>query len=249
MAKGPYIGPKTQPVSIVTDGPLDLLCVDFTIMDPSRDGKENVLVLTDAFSKFSQAFVTPNQKALTVAKIIVDKWFYVYGIPAKIHSDKGQSFENSVLEHLYNMYGVKQSTATPYNPHGNSTCERFNCMLHDLLKTLDKEQQANWPLHLPSLVFAYNATPHSVTGYQPYELMFGQKAPTICDAWPSLEQYNDQYLQSKSTLVNEQHELILAANRQALKNIKQTASKTVLHTGGSPLEILKDNLVFVKGSS
>ena len=58
-------------------------------MDPSRDGKENVLVLTDAFSKFSQAFVTPNQKALTVAKITVDKWFYIYGIPARIHSGKG----------------------------------------------------------------------------------------------------------------------------------------------------------------
>ena len=77
-------------------------------MDPSRDGKENVLVLTDAFSKFSQAFVTPNLKALTMAKIIVDMWFYVYGIPVRIHSDKGQSFENSILEHLYTMYGVKR---------------------------------------------------------------------------------------------------------------------------------------------
>ena len=108
-------------------------------MDLSRDGKENVLVLTDAFSKFSQTFVTPNQKALTVAKIIVDKWFYVYGIPLIIHSDKGRSFDNSILEHLYSMYWVKQSTTTPYNPCGISTCERFNCMLHDLLKTLDKE--------------------------------------------------------------------------------------------------------------
>ena len=89
MAKGPYIGPKTQPGSIIANGPLDLLCVDFTTMDPSRDGKENVLILTDAFSKFSQAFVIPNQKALTMAKIIVDKQFYIYGIPARIHSDKG----------------------------------------------------------------------------------------------------------------------------------------------------------------
>ena len=95
VAKGPYVGPKTQPGSIVANGPLDLLCMDFTTMDASRDGKENVLVLTNAFSKFRQAFVTPNQKALTVARIIVDKWFYVYGIPARIHSDKGQSFKNS----------------------------------------------------------------------------------------------------------------------------------------------------------
>ena len=89
VAKGPYVGPRTQLGSIITNGPLDLLCVDFTTMDPLWGGKQNVLVLTDAFSKFSQAFVTPNQKALTMAKIIVDKWFYVYGIPARIHSDKG----------------------------------------------------------------------------------------------------------------------------------------------------------------
>ena len=68
-AKGPCAGPKTQPGSIIANVPLDLLCVDFTITDPSRDGKENVLVLTDAFSKFSHAFVTPNQKPLTVAKL------------------------------------------------------------------------------------------------------------------------------------------------------------------------------------
>ena len=119
-------------------------------------------------------------------------------------------------------------------------------MLHDLLKTLDKEQKANWPLHLSSLVFAYNAMLHSVTGYQPYELMFGHKASTICDAWFRLAQYNDQYSQSKSTWENEQHELILAANRWALKNIKQTANKTAFHAGGSPLEIPKDNLVLLR---
>ena len=119
-------------------------------------------------------------------------------------------------------------------------------MLYDLLKTLDKEQKANWPLHLPSLVFAYNAMPHSVTGYQPSELMFGCKAPTVCDAWLRLAQYHDQYLQSKSAWVNEQHELILPVNRQALKNIKQTANKTVLCAGGSPIIIPKDNLVLLR---
>ena len=42
-------------------------------------------------------FVTNNQKALTIAKILVEKWFYVYGIPACIHSDKGGSFENAII--------------------------------------------------------------------------------------------------------------------------------------------------------
>ena len=42
-----------------------------------------------------------------------------------------------------------------------------------------------------ALTFTYNATPHSTTGYQPYELMFGRKAPAPCDNWLRLRQYND----------------------------------------------------------
>ena len=89
VTKGHYTGPQTQQGLLVTNNPLDLLCIDFMKVDPSGDGKENILVLTDAFTKFSQAFVTNNQKALTVTTILVNKWFYIYGIPAHIHSDKG----------------------------------------------------------------------------------------------------------------------------------------------------------------
>ena len=102
------------------------MSVHFKKVDPSKDGKEDILVLTDAFTKFSQAFVTPNQKVITIVKILVDKWFYVYGIPACIHSDKGCSFDNEIMSHLYAMYGVEQSTTRPYNPHGNATTERLN---------------------------------------------------------------------------------------------------------------------------
>ena len=64
-----------------------------------------------------------------------------------------------------------------------------------------------------------------------------------------MTQYNDQHSQSKSTWVSEQHEFILAVNRWALKNIKQTANKTALCTGGSPLNITKDNLVLLRDHS
>ena len=71
------------------------------------------------------------------------------------------------------MYNIKQSMTMPYNLHENSICEWFNHTLLGLLQSLPKEQKTCWPLHVPSLVFAYNAMCHSVTGYQPYELMFG----------------------------------------------------------------------------
>ena len=97
ISKGDYTEPKTQQGSLTAQQPLELLCIDFTKADVAKGGKENILVLTDAFSKYSQAIVTNNQKALTVAKILVEKWFSVFGIPARIHSDQGRSFDNESL--------------------------------------------------------------------------------------------------------------------------------------------------------
>ena len=128
---------------------------------------------------------------------------------------------------MQHLYGVQQSTTTPYNPCGNAQCEWFNHTMIGLLTSLSKEQKDNWPLHLPSLVFAYNVMAHSTTGYQPYELKFGHKAPTICNAWLRLADYDDKFLQSKCEWVYQQYELILAANRHALKRNRQIAEKSV----------------------
>ena len=92
-------------------------------VDASKYGKENVLAMTDAFSKFSLAVLMPNQQAKTVAKALVDKWFYTYGIPSRMHSDQGKDFDNKIIEQLWKIYDIKQSTTTLYNPHGNSPCE------------------------------------------------------------------------------------------------------------------------------
>ena len=133
----------------------------------------------------------------------------------------------------------------PYKPDGNAQCEWFDHTMIGLLTFLSKEQKDNWQLHLPCLVFAYNAMLHSTTGYQPYELMFGQKAPTICDTWLRLADYDENYSQNKCEWVNQQHELILAANRHALKRIKQSAKKSVSQTGGKDLKIPVGNLVLL----
>ena len=69
---------KTQQGNLIAHQPLELLCIDFTKADVAKGGKENILVLTDAFSKFSQAFVTSSQKSLIVDKLLVKKWFSIF---------------------------------------------------------------------------------------------------------------------------------------------------------------------------
>ena len=92
---------------------------------------------------------------------------------------RGRSFENNIISHLYSMYNIKQSMTMPYNLHGNSICGRFNQTLLDHKDFAKRTESRLAFVYIPSLVFAYNVTPHSITGYQPYELMFGFKVPTV----------------------------------------------------------------------
>ena len=117
--KGPYTDPEPPQGSIVANNPMDLLLIDFMKLDPCKNGKENVLVMMNAFSKFCVAVVTQNQKAKMVAKALIDKWFYTYRIPARIHSDQGKSCNNHLIDQLCKLYGIQQSTTTLYNPQGN----------------------------------------------------------------------------------------------------------------------------------
>ena len=160
--------------SISASRPLEVVAIDFTLLDQARNGLENVLVMTDVYTKFAVAVPTKNQTAPTTAKTLVREWFLKYGVPERIHSDQGRNFQSKLVKNLCKLYNVSKSNTTPYYPAGNGMCERFNRTLHNLLCTLEPEQKANWPEHLQTVVAYYNATSHSSTGYSPYYFMFGR---------------------------------------------------------------------------
>ncbi|KAL8570085.1 hypothetical protein ACOMHN_033764 [Nucella lapillus] len=155
--------------------PLEVVAMDFTLLEKSSDGRENVLVLTNVFTKYTMAIPTRDQKANTVARILVREWFNKFGVSLRLHSDQGRNFEGDVIRELCAIYGIKKSRTTTYHPQGNAQCERFNRTLHNLLRTLPEQQKRRWPEYIPDLVFMYNVTPHSSTKFSPYFLLFGQE--------------------------------------------------------------------------
>lgn len=217
---------KTYTGTVRASRPNEILAIDFTVLEPSSDGRENVLVLTDVFSKYTQAIPTKDQRASTVAEVLVKNWFQILGVPCRLHSDQGRNFESNLVQQLCRLYKIDKSRTTPWHPSGNGQCERFNRTLHDLLRSLPPEQKRRWPRHLAQVTFAYNTAVHQTTGMTPYFLMFGREPQLPVDFMVESEPEEDLPLEE---WVDEHQKSLAAAyetvQRKVDSKIAQRESK------------------------
>ena len=69
---------------------------------------------------------------------------------------------------------IDKRKTTPYRPQTDGMVERFNRTLDDLFSTLELAHQRDWDDFLPLMLAAYRFTPHSATGFSPFELLYGR---------------------------------------------------------------------------
>ena len=97
---------------------LELVHIDFTSIELTMElnqlpSVKNVLVITDHFTRYSMAFVTKDQKAKTVMQILY-KWFIsVFGMPAKLLSDRGAQFHFCISGRA--LFGIWHSEMQDYS--------------------------------------------------------------------------------------------------------------------------------------
>ena len=174
-AKSPHLPEQAPLVSIITSRPMEVVFMDFVGLETSKGGYNYILVITDHFTKYAAAFPTRNQEAKTVAKILVDQYFTQYGIPERINTDQGASFQGKLMRNLCQMLGLEKTNTTIYHPQSDGIVERYNKTLLQMLRSLENDQKVDWKSHVQTLTHAYNCSRHESTGFSPFYLMFGRK--------------------------------------------------------------------------
>ena len=82
-------------------------------------GNRHILVVMDHFTKWCEAIPTKDQKASTVAPILVNRIFSRFGSPAVLHSDQGANFESNLTHHICAVMGITKTRTTAYHPSGD----------------------------------------------------------------------------------------------------------------------------------
>ena len=69
--------------------PLELVHIDYLHLEPGKGQEENILVVMDHFTEYTQAYATQSQMVLMTAKALWDHFIIHYALPKKIFLDQG----------------------------------------------------------------------------------------------------------------------------------------------------------------
>lgn len=151
--------------------------VSWDIMGPlprSSKGNQYILVITDIFSKWVEAYPLPSTNAETLASVLVNGFICRFGVPRSLHSDQGANFTGSVMKAICVLLGINRTQTSAYHPQGNGQVERFNRTLEAMLSKVVADNQSDWDTHLPRVLFAYRTAIHEATRFSPFRIVYGR---------------------------------------------------------------------------
>ena len=128
----------------------------------SSQGNKYILVVTDIFTKWVEAFALKGTTANTLATVLLNEVICHYGAPCTLCSDQGANPCSSVVQCLCQLLGTSTISTSAYHPEGNGQVEHFNRTLEAILAKTVTDNQHDWDSHLPKALFAYR-TIHETT--------------------------------------------------------------------------------------
>ena len=243
-----FYRPPEEPL-IKATRPFDRLSIDFKGPLPTVTKNSYLLTIVDEYTRFPFAYPCAEQTADVVIQCL-NNLFSIFGMPSFIHSDRGAAFMSDKFRRFLVEKGVAQSRTTPYNPTGNSQCERFNGIIWKTVRLATKSRDLpiqKWEEVLPDVLHslrsllstATNATPHERLFSYPRKSMTGSTLPT----WllgPGKVLYRRQVRQTKEDPLVDEVELLEANTQYAHVRFpggcESTVSTKYLAPTAEPLE-------------
>jgi hypothetical protein len=177
--------PKNPPPlqQIIARFPMDIIQLDTVMLPKSLQMHDCPFLITACchFSKYLWAEATTSKSAEAVKDFLL-RIFSHFGMPKNIQTDNGREFENHLIRDMLEGEKISFYHGRPYHPQSQGLIESRNKLLQDKLKKAHKSKPFDLKIKLSAILYDYNTTPHSSTGYRP------------CYALELTEQYNSNII-------------------------------------------------------
>ena len=199
--------------------------VAFDIVGPltrSKQGYKYILTTICLASRYPDAIPLRDISAETVADGILEVWSRT-GVPKEVFTDQGSQFTSKLMAQLCTKLKVKQVRTSPYHPQSNGALERFHGTLVPMVKKCMSDS-LSWPQQLKFCLFALRAMPHKLSGFTPFEVVYGLNLHTplelLFDSWldSSME---PQSLCKWMVKFEERTKIVRKTMRERIKEVKE----------------------------
>ncbi|KAK3247014.1 hypothetical protein CYMTET_12700 [Cymbomonas tetramitiformis] len=185
---------QTRPRNGYPDGQLNplqvpvrlwqVVSIDFVTGLPRTErGYDAFATFTDKLSKMVHVvpMLYADSSAAQVARMYFDQIWRLHGAPMKIVCDRDSRFRDEMHLELHRLMGVQVASTTPYHPQGDGQAEHTNHTVERMLRAYVDANQQDWDLWCTPVEFAINDSRSAVTGFTPFELMYGHAPASQLD--------------------------------------------------------------------
>lgn len=146
--------------------------IDFLEL-PRKEGYRYLLVLTDTFSGWPEAFPTRTAKAQEVTKVLLQEIIPHFRVPATISSGRGPHFISRVVQQISSHLGIDWELHTPYYPQLSGQVEKMNHLIKQKIVRLGQEANLPWPQSLPLALLRIQTKPRTKKRLSSFEMLYG----------------------------------------------------------------------------
>ena len=149
--------------------------VAFDLVGPlprTPSGNKYLLTAMCLYTKFPHAVPLKKVDNVSVLEAMMEI-FSLYGMPEELLTDQGSVFTSKLTILMCKTFGITKLRTSPYHPQSDGALERWHACLKGMVKRSDGKL-CEWDKQLKYILFAYRDTPHCVTGFSPFSLMFGR---------------------------------------------------------------------------
>lgn len=205
---------------IKVEGPWEILAIEIIGPFPGtvHRGNTHIVIITDHYSKWVEAFPIQKKDGLCVARCISSS-FYRFGPAKTIFCSQSIELCEEVTKHLCDRWNIASRVLSVDQPQRSALFDRSSHLLRDAIKQMVVEKQVEWDDFLDPVLAIFRTSVNPTTKFTPHFLMFNRKASVSHELKFDPLSYNQD--QDGYTLNEKDTNSILSSIQEQQNNVRQ----------------------------